>query len=357
MMKKLSIMLCAGLFATAFATGCKKDKKDGEGAAANTCDGVAAKIADHMSKGNKAGMDQVPPEMKAKMEEGMKAIPVAIAKACKDDKWSQEALDCVATAKDPKEDCDGKLTDAQTKSMMTAAMGAMGMGDMGAGMHAGHDMGAMGAGSGSGTGSGTAAPVADGTGSGSAVADGTGTGDMKPVAPGTYPATCQGVADRAAADIASELPAGMPADVPAKFGAMLVTVCTDDKWATDVIACGVTAADPKAECQGKLTEEQRTNLDAAQEKFGMQMMEAMAASGEMAPGGSTGIAECDALMASLEKLVQCDKIDAQSKQGYGEMLKSFGAVKMLPDDQKGMMADQCKKGITGMEQVAKSSGC
>lgn len=348
-MKKISVVLCSVLFAASFAAGCKKDKKDGEGAAAkNTCEGVGALIAEHMS--HEDGMDQAPPEMKKKMEEGMKKVPAAITAACKADKWSQEALDCAATAKDPKEECEGKLTPEQEKNMVTAAMTAMGMGDLAAKMQDKDEV------------------VADpGAGSGSASGTATGSAEAAPVAPvaaGTYPATCEGVAARAMAEMADDLPPGAPADLGAQFGAMLVKTCTDDKWGADVLECGVTAPKPKDDCRPKLSADQAAHLDAAQEALAKEVMEKMAASGgndgtgaPPAAGGSTGIKECDEFRDALVKLSQCSKLDAATAKQFGDMAAAFENLNMLPEEQKTQMADSCKQGITGIQQTAGASGC
>src|SRR5436189_245667 len=106
MLKKISVVLCAGLFATAFAAGCKKDKKDGEAASGGaTCGSVAARAVGDMSKGKEAMFTA---DVKTKMT-------AAIVKVCTDDKWSSELLQCGATAKDPKTDC--KFTPEQQTHM------------------------------------------------------------------------------------------------------------------------------------------------------------------------------------------------------------------------------------------------
>jgi len=348
MLKKISVVLCAGLFATAFATGCKKDKADGGGAA--TCDGVAAKLAAQMSEKMHGGADakDMPPEM----AEAMKKIPGAIAQSCKDDKWSQEALDCASKAKDPKKDCDGKLTDEQVDHMKAAAMKAMSGDTAVAGMAKTEE--AM------------AQPVpATGTTDGSAdtTMAGSGSGSAAPVAPaaGAFPATCEGVAARAQEDIAKELPPGMPADVPAKFAAMLTKVCTDDKWGPELLECGVTAADPKHDCRSKMTPEQDANLDKAQDEFGAEILKAMGAGTDdgaaPAAGGSSGVAECDAFLDAVDKLAACDKLPADQKAGMSQMRGAFENIKMLPADQRGQVAEQCKQGMEGLEAMAKAYGC
>ena len=81
MPNKISIVVSAALLATAFAAGCKKDKKDG--AAAASCEGAGAVVSAHMhDKPMPAGL---PPDMAKQMEEGMKKVPAAVIKVCSAD--------------------------------------------------------------------------------------------------------------------------------------------------------------------------------------------------------------------------------------------------------------------------------
>ncbi len=329
MLKKISVVLCAGLFATAFASGCKKDeKKDGEVSAAS-CDTAAAKIAAQMPSGDDA-------QKKATAD-----FQVALAKMCKDDKWPNAALTCLETSKDPKVECKGKLSAEQdtkvsdlVKTMMAAGTTGAAMGSADAGM-----------------GTGSAAPMP-------------GTDDGTMAGAGKFPATCQGVGDRAAADMGTDLPPGVPADTTVRISATITKRCTEDKWSADVISCGVTAANPRAECNSKLTPEQDAAMDKDMEALQKEMMESMAAAANAGGGsgggggsGQSGIRDCDEFLAAVAEMAKCDKLDADTRKGYEEMAGSMESLKNLPADQQSVMAEQCKDALKTLEETAKASGC
>jgi hypothetical protein len=161
-MKNLSIAFVSLLSLTAFA-GCKK----GGG---SDCAGTVGGMVDRMMADSMKD-EKMPPEMKKQAEEMMKAmvpkLKDVMTKRCTEDKWSADALKCMADAKnegDAKK-CDAMLTPEQNKAMEKASAEAMGMGggdkpagDKPAGDKPAGDKPADGAGSGS------AAPAAAGGG-------------------------------------------------------------------------------------------------------------------------------------------------------------------------------------------------
>jgi outer membrane murein-binding lipoprotein Lpp len=78
-----------------------------------------------------------------------------------------------------------------------------------------------------------------------------------------------------------------------------------------------------------------------------------------AAGGSTGMPECDAYLASVEKLASCDKFPAASKdatlKGVEAMKSGWAAA--TTDDAKKMAGDACKTANDGMKQTAQAMGC
>ncbi len=127
-MKKLSILFCAGLFAAAITGGCKKDEAKGGEAAAGGGGGDCAALGAKMKKDGMAEAKDAPAEQKKMMEEMVGKMSDVLVKACKDDKWSKEAIACGIKAKDPEKECDSLITKEQKASMEKAFAAAMGMG-------------------------------------------------------------------------------------------------------------------------------------------------------------------------------------------------------------------------------------
>jgi hypothetical protein len=124
MLKKISVVFCAGLMAAAFAAGCKKDK---DGAGGGDCGALGKRLESQMTK----EMGDLPAEAKAMAEKQAKPMIAAVVTSCKEDKWTKEAIDCGLTAEDPATDCEGKITKEQMAKMEERMMKAMGdLGDM-----------------------------------------------------------------------------------------------------------------------------------------------------------------------------------------------------------------------------------
>jgi hypothetical protein len=123
MMKKISVVLCAGLFAVAVGAGCKKDS-----ASAGDCDAVGKKVAADAKSKMPSG--DMPAEAKKQMEEMTTKMVGLVVTSCKEDKWSKEAIDCGLKSKDPESECNDKLSDDQKKKMQERMMKAMGDMDM-----------------------------------------------------------------------------------------------------------------------------------------------------------------------------------------------------------------------------------
>jgi len=85
---------------------------------------------------------------------------------------------------------------------------------------------------------------------------------------------------------------------------------------------------------------------------------------EAAPAAeATGIAECDAWVATAANFSKCDKIDAAAKDG---MIKGLEAAKAgwaalkdpaVPADAKKAAADTCKKSEEAMKAAWTAAGC
>jgi hypothetical protein len=118
-----------------------------------------------MVKDQEAKMPKdAPAEQKKMMGEMTTKMSGVLVKACTDDKWSKEAIECGVKAKDPEKECEKLITKEQKDKLDKAFEAAMGMG-MGGGDE-GTDEGtaaATGEGTAAATGEGTAAATGEGT--------------------------------------------------------------------------------------------------------------------------------------------------------------------------------------------------
>lgn len=80
-----------------------------------------------------------------------------------------------------------------------------------------------------------------------------------------------------------------------------------------------------------------------------------------ATGGASGLADCDAYVALMDKYLSCDKVpqatrDA-SKQGLDAMKSGWANAAGMPDDAKKAANDACKQAGDGLKQAATAIGC
>jgi hypothetical protein len=116
--------------------GCKK------GGAGGDCASAIGPSVDKMTAAGAKRMEtaNVPPEMKAKMEEAAGKLKVAIINRCTTDKWSADVVDCYKKA-EKREDltaCRAKLPEDQAKALHTDELGVMTSLGVGRGMMGGH---------------------------------------------------------------------------------------------------------------------------------------------------------------------------------------------------------------------------
>ncbi len=82
---------------------------------------------------------------------------------------------------------------------------------------------------------------------------------------------------------------------------------------------------------------------------------------EPAAAGGTGLADCDAYVAAMDKYLACDKIPQAArdaaKQGADAMKSAWGDVGALPDDVKKQTNDACKSAVDALAQGASAMGC
>ncbi len=76
---------------------------------------------------------------------------------------------------------------------------------------------------------------------------------------------------------------------------------------------------------------------------------------------STGLAECDAYIAAVEKFVVCDKVPQASrdatKQGLDSMKTAWGDTAAMPEESKKASNDSCKQAADALKQGASAMGC
>jgi hypothetical protein len=238
-------------------------------------------------------------------------------------------------------------------------------------------------------GSGSAAGSA---GSGSAEGSGSAAGSAVAAAGGD----CDGLSgtiDRLLKSQMQQMGGNMPADLKAQAEKMmnqvagpmkdtLIKACKDDKWSAEAIACMSKAASaPELDtCEHTLTADQRTHLETAMTEVSKKAMGAAAGNdmamaddpqavkvddpaGDPAAAGSSGVPDCDAYLAALDKFLACDKVPEQAKAGAkagSEQLKRALASLQganVPASAKKAAADGCKQAISAIELGIKQMGC
>lgn len=90
--------------------------------------------------------------------------------------------------------------------------------------------------------------------------------------------------------------------------------------------------------------------------------EAKEGEGDAKAAGSTGIEECDAYLAAVEKYVSCDKVPEQAraatKQAIEQSKQAWGAMNdKTPPEAKKAAADGCKQGLDALKKGAEAAGC
>jgi hypothetical protein len=113
---RLTILAAAALLAA--GCGGKKRDKDPAGKAATTdasCEKLGQRTVARSMEETPPGM---PPDQVKVLRELSEEAGVAIAKRCKEDGWSPEAIACGVTAKNAQVECDAKLTAAQKEKMI-----------------------------------------------------------------------------------------------------------------------------------------------------------------------------------------------------------------------------------------------
>ncbi len=212
---------------------------------------------------------------------------------------------------------------------------------------------------------------------------------------------CAALGAKSTKDGLANIPKDVPADAKKTFedlskkgGDLVARLCKEDKWSAEAIKCGLTAKDAEKECADKLTPDQNKHI---QEEFTKMMGEGIAMPGgdddkdeplgeaadkgvaaadgegdkadgegdddKAAAGGAanTGLAECDAYIAMVEKYVACDKIPQESrdatKQSIESMKAAWGDMGAMPAESRKQTGDACKQGADALKQGAEAMGC
>jgi hypothetical protein len=76
---------------------------------------------------------------------------------------------------------------------------------------------------------------------------------------------------------------------------------------------------------------------------------------------SSGIAECDAYVALMDRWLRCDKVPQAArdgaKQGIDAMLAGWDTVKDWSEEQRKVAADACGQAVDALRQGAQAMGC
>ena len=187
----------------------------------------------------------------------------------------------------------------------------------------------------------------------------------------TESGTCEAIGKKVAADAEAKMPKGdLPPEamkqmkeMTIKMVGLIVTSCKEDNWSQAAIACGLRARDPEAECDDKLTDDQKKKMQRRMEKaidemsFGSPPPPAVAE----APAESAGLPACDAYVAATAKFMACEHAPQSARdaaeQSLSSMKASWASIGQLPDGAKKAVADACTMGLEALKQGAQAMGC
>ena len=166
---------------------------------------------------------------------------------------------------------------------------------------------------------------------------------------------------------------------------LMVASCKRDQWSPEVVRCldRVTSDNELQRCIGQLEDYQRSFLEAEMRAFARKPFVPKIDAGIdaadyfdddtepdlVAPPpppppppppspGMSGIPECDAYGALIEKMSQCDKLPQASRdaltQGYDAMKNGWSNLNGMSDDMRKAMGDACRQATDALTQAGRS---
>ena len=159
-----------------------------------------------------------------------------------------------------------------------------------------------------------------------------------------------------------------------KFQDALIETCTKDQWPTEYLTCVDQAGSPEAMDKCSMPPEKTDlitkRLDGLLQEIVVDLAPGEgpkpgeAPKAEAAPAvNGTGIPECDAYVATVDKIVQCEKAPAAAKdaikQGLEAARKSWAAALQptAPAEAKQSAVEACKAGVEQLKTSAAELGC
>jgi len=148
----------------------------------------------------------------------------------------------------------------------------------------------------------------------------------------------------------------------------IVSACRADAWPADVVACMAAARSETAldECEARLPKPARDRVEAAMAEVVTNIAppdEGAAADDEDFGKGESGVPECDAYAAAMEKYVDCDEIAEpvkdSAKKGLVALRQTWPMLRdpSTPASAKAAARDACARAREELEASAKAQGC
>ena len=130
--------------------------------------------------------------------------------------------------------------------------------------------------------------------------------------------------------------------------------------AGDQRAAHLTAARGKIAGWKKLAGKARKDAEQVCTKDADALAETLTKASCLPPAGriGSGVPECDAYIAVMQRFAQCSQLPVQSKQALLQAVSQMGdAWKNLPPESRQAAADACKQGADALRQSAAQLGC
>ncbi len=164
-------------------------------------------------------------------------------------------------------------------------------------------------------------------------------------APGADRPTCANVA----AHVETLLPEGEDHGAHRhEVRAVLAARCTEDRWASDVLACMLDERDLHAghHCQDQLTAEQRSAFTRDVAAIDAPLVPPKLAAHDLMP------AECEAYGDAIKAAMTCDKIPIEAREALTAAFERFSATwPGLPPETRKQLAVACQAGADAVRQT------
>ncbi len=145
--------------------------------------------------------------------------------------------------------------------------------------------------------------------------------------------------------------------------AQLERSCAADGWSPALRACVVDAHGPGdfATCDRLFTPVQRRRFAAASAPIVASTLPAAAPAAIVADGEGTGVPECDAYVAAIERYAACDKVPPSAREAMrassAQVREAFRTLRDAAPEARRAAAEACTQAVEAFAQSFTAMGC